>query len=133
MINLAHCCVLHWTGDHPRTVPFNKSSSTPIFYSAPSVHAYKSFISTFKAMQASLFQKETNLLRPPGHLTEHVAPEEFVADEYLHCGALTTLVEKRVHEDNKAVQSSTLPLAPDSDKDTPSHEAIHHVPLTFDS
>ena len=83
-------------------------------------------------MKATFFRKETILLHPPGHLREHVAPEEFVADKYLHRGALTKLVEKRVHKDDETVQTSNVPLAPNSDKVTPYHEAICRGPLTFD-
>ena len=132
MINLAHCCVLHWIGGHARTVPFNKSSNTPIFYTAPSANAYKSFVSTFEAMEAPFFRKETTLLRPPGYLREQVIPEEFVADEDLHRGALPKSVKKVVHEDDETVRMANLPLPPAMDEAAPSLEAIRHGPLTFD-
>ena len=132
MINLAHCCILHWIGGHTKTVPSNKSSNTPIFYTAPSANAYRSFVSTFKAMEAPFFRRETTLLMPPGHLREHVVPEEFVADEHIHRGALTKSVNTAVRKDDKTVQTSNLPLAPAPEGDAPSDKAIRHGPLTFD-
>ena len=132
MINLAHCCILHWIGGHTKTVPFNKLSNMPIFYTTPSVNAYRSFVSTFEAMEAPFFRRETTLLMPPGHLREHVVPEEFVANEHIHRGALTKSVDTAVHEDDKTVQTSNLPLAPAPKGDTPSDKAIRRGPLTFD-
>ena len=132
MIDLAHCCILHWIGGHTKTVPSNKLSNTPIFYTAPSANAYRSFVSTFEAMEAPFFRRETTLLMPPGHLREHVVPEEFVADEHIHRGALTKSIDTAVREDDKTVQTSNLPLAPAPEGDAPSDKAIRHGPLTFD-
>jgi hypothetical protein len=48
MINLAHHCTLQWA-DGRKTVPFNKSSNTPIFYTVSSSCAYQAFAGMFKA------------------------------------------------------------------------------------
>ncbi len=42
-----------------KTVPFNKSSNTLIFYTASSSCVYQAFAGTFEAMEASFFQRET--------------------------------------------------------------------------
>ena len=109
VINLAHCCILHWIGGHTKTVPFNKSSNTPIFYTTPSANANGSFLSTFEPMEAPFFWRETTLLMPPGHLREHVVPEEFVADEHIHRGALTKSVDTVVRKDDKTSKPPTYP------------------------
>ena len=131
MINLSHCCILHWIGGHTKTVPFNKLSTTPIFYTAPSANAYSSFVSTFEAMEAPFFRRETTLLMPSGHLREHVVTEEFVTDKRIHHGALTKSGNTAVRKDNKTVQTSNLPLAPEPVGNAPSDKAIRHDPLTF--
>ena len=132
MIDLAHCCILHWIGGHTKTFPFNKLSNMPIFYTAPSANTYRSFVSMFEIMEAPFFRREMTLLMPPGLLREHVVPEEFVADKHLHHGSLTKSVDTMVHEDDETVQTSTLPLAPAPKGGAPSDKAIRHDPLTFD-
>jgi hypothetical protein len=54
MVNLAHHCILQWA-NRWKTVPFNKSSNTPIFYTVSSSCAYQAFAGTFKALEAPFF------------------------------------------------------------------------------
>jgi hypothetical protein len=58
MVNGAHHCILQWA-DGRKTMPFNKSSNTPIFYTPSSCHAFQAFAGRFEAMEASFFQRET--------------------------------------------------------------------------
>jgi hypothetical protein len=54
MVDLAHCCILQWA-DGRKTVPFNKSSNMPIFYTVSSSCAYQAFAGTVKALEAPFF------------------------------------------------------------------------------
>ena len=83
MVNGAHHCVLQWANGR-KTVPFNKTSNTPVFYTASSSCAYQAFTGTFEAMEASFFQRETVLQIPRHRLLREdaeVTPEEFIAEE----------------------------------------------------
>ena len=99
-------------------VPFNKSSNTPIFYTASSSCVYQAFDSMFEALEAPFFQRETviqisgrRLLREDTEVT----PEEFFAKENLHCGATrkqSSEVDK-VDKDDDTVCTSNLPPPPE--------------------
>jgi hypothetical protein len=128
MGNFAHCCILHWHGDK-KTVPFDSSSNTPIFYTASSLSTYCAFMATFEAMEAPFFRRETVLQLPPGQrfLREHAVPEEFIAEEDLHRD--TTKSVDMVDEDDKTVRTSNLPSPPI--EEGPSDQLIRRGPLTF--
>jgi hypothetical protein len=128
MGNFAHCCVLHWRGGK-KTVPFDSSSNTPIFYTASSSSTYRAFAATFEAMEAPFFLRETVLQLPPGQrfLREHAVPEEFVAEEDLHRD--TTKSVDMVDKDNKTVCTLNLPSPPI--EEGPSNQSIRRGPLTF--
>jgi hypothetical protein len=134
MVNGAHHCVLQWANGQ-KLVPFNKSSNTPIFYTASSSWAFQAFAGTFEAMEASFFQRET-VLQIPGHRLlrgdAEVTTEEFIAEEDLHCGATRkkSLEVDEVDEDDDTVRTSNLPL-PSEDIEEPD-ASIRRGPLTFD-
>jgi hypothetical protein len=81
MENYEHNCVLKWKGGR-KTVPFNLTTNTPIFITAPSSCTSCMFTSIFTAYEAPYFCRET-VLQFPGHrqtVDEPVLlPEEFVA------------------------------------------------------
>jgi hypothetical protein len=80
MENYEHDCVLNWKGGR-KTVPFNLTTNTPIFITAPFSRASCMFTSIFTAYEAPYFRRET-VLRFPGRrqtVNEPVlVPEEFV-------------------------------------------------------
>ena len=82
-------CMLVWgQGKYTKSIPFNKSSNVPILYSAASALAYRTFATTFKAMEANYYRRE-HVLRIPGMLrTERDAPDEceFIAKENINLG-----------------------------------------------
>jgi hypothetical protein len=54
-------CVLNWHGGGKKTVLFDPSTNTPIFTTAPLSCAYSAFATTFKALEAPYYRKETVL------------------------------------------------------------------------
>jgi hypothetical protein len=56
-----------------------------VFYTASSLLRYRAFAATFKAMEASFFQRE-QVLQYPGRrdLMDDIQPEEFIAEEKLN-------------------------------------------------
>jgi hypothetical protein len=134
MVNLAHHCVLQGA-DGWKTVPFNKSSNTPIFYTVSSSCAYQAFTGTFEALEAPFFQRET-VIRIPGcrllREDAEIMPEEFIAKEDLHHGATKkkSLEVDEVDKDDNTVCISNLP-PPLEDPEEPD-TFIRRGPLTFD-
>jgi hypothetical protein len=134
MVNLAHHCVLQWAGGQ-KTVPFNKSSNTPIFYTVSSSCAYQAFAGMFEALKAPFFQRETVIQIPGCRLLREEAeftPEEFIAEEGLHRGATKkkSLEVDEVDKDNNTVCTSNLPPPP-GDPEEPD-AFIQWGPLNFD-
>ena len=112
MGNFESECVLNWRGGGKKTVPFDPSTNTPIFTTAPSSRAYRAFATTFEALEAPYYRKETVLQYPRHYLMDiepELAPEEFVAKENLN-------YEKQVNEgvdsDDDTVKRSNLPAPP---------------------
>jgi hypothetical protein len=103
----------------------------PIFYTASSSWSYRVFAATFKAMEASYFQRE-KVLEYPGRrdLMDNIklVPKGFVAEENLNYDKEVS-VNEGVSEDNKTVKTSNLPCPPADENPS---EAIRHGPLTFD-
>jgi hypothetical protein len=131
MGNFERMCVLHWHGGGKKTVFFDPSTNTPILTMAPLSRAYRVFATTFEALEAPYYRKETVLQYPGRHLMDDepaFAPEEFVAEENLYFDKEVS-VNEGVESDNKTVKTSNLP-AP-HEEEIPS-EAICHGPLTFD-
>ncbi len=63
------------------------STNTPIFTTAPLSHAYCAFATTFEALEAPYYRKETVLQYPCLNLMDdepELAPEKFVAEENLN-------------------------------------------------
>jgi hypothetical protein len=134
VVNLAHHCILQWA-DGRKTVPFNKSSNTPIFYTVSSFHAYQAFAGMFEALEAPFFQKETVIQIPSCHLLREdaeITPEEFISKEDLHCGATKkkSLEVDEVDEDNDTVCTSNLPPPPEDPEEPDAF--IQRGPLNFD-
>jgi hypothetical protein len=78
MGNFERMCVLHWHRGGKKTVFFNPLTNMPILTSAPSSHAYHAFATTFEALEAPYYHKETVLQYPSRHLMNDT-PEEFLA------------------------------------------------------
>ena len=64
--NFVRGCVLNWHGGGKKTVLFDPSTNTPIFTTAPSSRAYRTFATAFEALEAPYYPKET-VLQYPGH------------------------------------------------------------------
>ncbi len=65
MGNFAHCCILHWGEDFMKTILFNLSTNTLMFFTAPSSCTYQAFTTTYKGFEANFFQHEM-VLKLPG-------------------------------------------------------------------
>ncbi len=134
MVNLAHHCILQWANGQ-KTVPFNKSSNMPIFYTVSSSCAYQAFAGRFEALEAPFFQRET-VIQIPGccllREDSEIMPEEFIAKEDLHCGAIKkkSLEVDEVDEDDNTVCTSNLPPPPEDPEEPDAF--IQRGPLTFD-
>jgi hypothetical protein len=92
------------------TVPFNASTNMPTFFTAPSYVAYRAFTTTYEALGAPYFQRET-VLWLPRHWTlreaTNVVPEEFIADKKFNYKK--PLVENNVTKDKETIHTSNLP------------------------
>jgi hypothetical protein len=52
-------CILLWgNGQFRKSIPHHPSTNTPIFCSAPSSKAYRTFAATFEACEAAFYRKE---------------------------------------------------------------------------
>jgi hypothetical protein len=83
MGNFEQECVLNWHGGGKKTVLFDPTTNMPIFTMAPSSRAYCAFATTFEALEAPYYQKETVLQYPGRYLMDDesaLVPEEFVAE-----------------------------------------------------
>jgi hypothetical protein len=130
MGNFTRECVLNWHGGGKKSVFLDPSTNTPIFTTAPSSRAYHAFTTTFEALEAPYYHKETVLQYPGRHLMDDepaFAPEEFVAEENLNFKKEVSVAEG-VESDDETVKTSNLPPPPNDE--LPS-EAIRRGPLTF--
>ena len=87
MGNFERECVLNWHKGGKKTVFFDPSTNTPIFTRAPLSRAYHAFATTFEALEAPYYCKETVLQYPGRHLMDDepaFVPEEFVTEENLN-------------------------------------------------
>jgi hypothetical protein len=108
-------CVLNWHGGGKKTVPFDSSTNTPIFTTAPLSRACCSFATTFEALEAPYYRKETVLQYPHHNLMDDkpaLAPEEFVVEENLN---YKKQVNEGVDSNDDTVKSSNLPAPPNED------------------
>ncbi len=130
MGNYRDNCVLNWRGGK-KTVPFQPTTNVLVFNMASSSWSYRAFTTTFKAMEASYFQRE-KVLEFPGcrDLMDNIelVPEEFVAEENLNYNKEVS-VNEGVLETDETIKTSNLPPPPVDDKPS---EAICRGPLTFD-
>jgi hypothetical protein len=82
MGNYEHNCVLNWKGGR-KTIPFNATTNTPIFYTAPSSHTYRAFTSIFEDFEALYYHREMVLQSPGRRRTvnePNLVPEVFVLE-----------------------------------------------------
>ncbi len=131
MGNFERKCVLNWHSGGKKTVFFDPSTNTPIFTMAPLSCTYRAFATTFEALEAPYYRKETVLQYPSRHLMDDkpaFAPEEFIAEENLNFEKEVSFNEG-VESDNETVKTSNLSAPPE--EEIPS-EAICCGPLTFD-
>jgi len=118
MGNYERECVLNWHGGGKKTVLFDPTTNTPIFTTAPSSRAYCAFATTFEALEAPYYRKET-VFQYPGHYPAMddkpaLVPEEFVAEENLNYDKNMS-VDEGVESDNEPVKISNLPAPPDDE------------------
>ncbi len=118
MGNYEHNCVLNWKGGR-KTILFNTTNNTPIFYMAPSSCAYPAFTSIFEAFEAPYYHQE-KVLQFPGcrHAVNELTlvPEEFAAEENVnYCKDVS--VSEGVNTNNKAVKTfKNLPSPPQDEE-----------------
>jgi hypothetical protein len=96
---------------------------------APSSRTYCAFATTFEALEAPYYQKETVLQYPCHNLMDDepaLAPEEFVAEENLN---YEKQVDEGVDSNDDTVKTSNLPAPPNEE---PPSQAVPRGPLTFD-
>jgi hypothetical protein len=117
MGNHEHNCVLNWKGGR-KTIPFNMTTNTPIFYTAPSSCAYCALTSIFEAFEAPYYCREMILQFPGCRRTvdkPNIVPEEFVAEENVnYCKVV--LASEGVNVDDKTVKTSNLSSPPQDDE-----------------
>jgi hypothetical protein len=97
-----------------KLVPYDPSFNVPIMYTISSLHAYCTFTTTFKALEANFFCQE-KVLQFPGHRLAidepNLVPEEFVAEENVsYCKDVSA--SDGVNKDDKTVKTSNLPSPP---------------------
>jgi hypothetical protein len=123
---------LHWHGGQ-KIVLFNILANIPTFFTAPSLRIYLAFATTFEAMDAWFFQRETVLQVPGCTLLREdaeITPEKFVAQEGLHWGKRKRLINNKANKDNKTICMSNV-LDPPEELATP-NKSIRHWNLTLD-
>jgi hypothetical protein len=117
MGNYEHYCVLNWKGGR-KTIPFNATTNTPIFYTAPSSLVYRTFTSIFEAFEAPYYHREMVLQFPgcrPAVNEPNLAPEEFVIEEKVnYCKDVSA--SEGVNTDDETIKTSNLPLPPQDEE-----------------
>jgi len=89
--------------------------NTPILTMALSSRAYRAFATTFEALEAPYYRKETVLQYPGRYPMDDqpaLVPEEFVAEENLNYDKNMS-VDEGVNADDDTVKTSNLPAPPD--------------------
>jgi hypothetical protein len=131
MGNFDDCCILFWNRGQ-KTVPFSTSTNVPTFFMAPSLCTYQAFATTYEAMEALFFQRET-VLQVPGCLLlredANITTEDFVAEEDFNRGNRKRLIDDKINKDNKMIH--TLNVPDPSDKTATPNKSIRREPLTF--
>ncbi len=109
-------CVLNWHGGGKKTVLFDPTTNTPIFTTAPLSRVYCAFATTFEALEAPYYRKETVLQYPCHNLMddEPALVPEFVAEENLK-NEKDMSVDEGVDSDNDTVKTSNLPAPPNEE------------------
>ena len=127
MENTANNCILIWgQGAFKKTVPFNPSTNTPMFYTFPKTVAYRAFASTFMALEAPFFWRE-HVLQAPG-ICNLVSPrlpeEEFVAEENINYSQLLASEGEHLKDPANRTQAT--------EGDSPPSSVLRRSALTFD-
>ncbi len=130
MGNYEHDCVLNWKGGR-KTIPFNATTNTPVFYTAPSSHAYPAFASIFEACEVPCYRWEKVLHFPGRRCVNEPAlvPEEFVVEENVNFDKDVSASEG-VNAYDETVKTSNLPLPPQDEEPSEVIPGKGHLPLT---
>jgi hypothetical protein len=138
--NTATHNILYWDQKHFQKLVLHCSlTNTPIFYTAPSLQAYRAFASTFEALEAPYFCRE-HVLQYPGQrpiATEGpfdpmdlLSREELIAEENFLLDKQQKSVNKGVTEDDETIQTANLPPPPAGNEPHPG--VTRRGALTFD-
>jgi hypothetical protein len=108
--NMTNCTLIWGQGQFRKTIPFDSSTNTPIFFTSPSTTSYQAFVSRFQALEAPFFQRKHVLQYPGRHMLDGDPPpkEEFVAEENVNFKRLTSV--GAMSADDDTVPASSLPL-----------------------
>ncbi len=112
-----HNCVLIWKRGR-KTVPFNATTNTPIFYKAPSSCTYRVFASIFKACEAHYFHRETVLQLPgcrPAVNEPALVPVEISVEENISYHKDMSASEG-FSTDDETIKTSNLLLPPQDEE-----------------
>jgi hypothetical protein len=127
MENTASNCTLIWgQGAFHKTIPFDASTNTPIFFTSPKTSAYRAFAATFMALEAPFFQRE-HVLQVPGSCNlvgPPLSEEEFVAEENINYLPSPAREGENWKEKNSGTQAA--------EGDSPSAHVLRRSALTFD-
>ena len=110
-------CILNWRRGK-KIIPHQLTTNVPVLFTTSSLMHYRTFTTTFKAMEASFVRRE-KVLQYPGYqdLMDDIEPEEFVADENLNYNKEMS-VDEGVTEDNKTIKTSNIPSTPTEEPPT---------------
>jgi hypothetical protein len=131
MGNFDDCCFLFWNGGQ-KTIPFSTLTKVPTFFTASSLRMYQAFTTTYEAIEAQFFQRETVLQVPGCSLLREdakITPEEFVVEEDFNCDNRKKLIDHKINKDNEMIATSNVPDPPD--ETAAPDESICRGPLTF--
>jgi hypothetical protein len=127
MKNTASNCTLIWgQGAFCKTIPFNASTNTPIFFTSPKTLAYRAFAATFMALEAPFFRRE-HVLQVPGSrnlVGPPLSEEEFVAEENINYPPSLAHEGENSKEKNSGTQAA--------EGDSPSAQVLRRSTITFD-
>ncbi len=127
MENTANNCILIWgQGAFKKTILFDPSTNTPIFYMSPKTFAYRAFASTFMALEAPFFWRQ-HVLQVPG-ICNLVSPrlpeEEFVAEENINYLPSSASEGEHLKDPANCTQAT--------EGDSPPSSVLRRSALTFD-
>ena len=135
MENFADGCRLIWNQlDFSKTIPFNATTNTPVFHTAPSACTYCAFVASAadidRAYQSVPIENHSAHFQVPRRITPPT-PDEFIADENIHThgnggGNNTHVRTTRTHISSLDV----TPLSTTAPEDTPPHGTSTSTPTS---